>query len=313
MCCFAKPVRVVSDTNIYSRLTGRGTQMLAYQMKYDSDELNAMILPIPIAKQAAEDSLRFISLKGYSEFFDHLELGFPALTLAGPGFGRGGVSDSKIKPDLVVHQVGDFVASFVPTMNDFVRLDQQFVIPKSSWDKIPAYADYGFAVFQLKSLRGKPHPMAFEFETRFKDQIFFPTVHIHDGEVHAREKYDHALYLQNDRFDPIVKKYLNSHVKDKKTGFVRSKKTAGEFMKVEKSAGLIDPKLLVHRTRLKGTLQNKDVFTAVTPARNRKLFGGFVLPSSLAGLIGCAGLGWTINRRNLIRKNSEAKSKNDLL
>ena len=60
MCCFAKPVRVVSDTNIYSRLTGRGTQMLAYQMKYDSDELNAMILPIPIAKQAAEDSLRGI-------------------------------------------------------------------------------------------------------------------------------------------------------------------------------------------------------------------------------------------------------------
>src|SRR5690606_16069404 len=108
---------------------------------------------------------------------------------------------------LAVHEVGDFVASFVPTLADFRRLDPQFVIPQESWDKIPEYSDYGFAVFQLKSLVGNPHPMAFEFTTRWPDRIFFPTVHIHDGEVHDREEFDHTLYLQHPEFDRVVGTY----------------------------------------------------------------------------------------------------------
>ncbi len=38
---------------------------------------------------------------------------------------------------LSVQQVGDYIASFVPTMADFSRLDPQFLIPKETWDKIP--------------------------------------------------------------------------------------------------------------------------------------------------------------------------------
>ena len=62
--------------------------------------------------------------------------------------------------------------------------------------------------------------MAFEFETRLKNEIFFPTVHIHDGEVHKREHFDHTLYLQNAEFDNVVGKYKNHNVNDKQTGFV---------------------------------------------------------------------------------------------
>ena len=167
MCCFAGPVKSVTNTNLFARMTGQGSQFLAYQMDFETEKENAMILPLPVAKPAQEDSLRFISLKKYDSFFDDLDDAFP--TIRPPArFRVDSARDapSAIASNLAVHEVGDFVASFVPTMNDFSRLDQRFVIPKSSWDKIPQYADYGFAVFQLKNLRGKPHPMAFQFETR---------------------------------------------------------------------------------------------------------------------------------------------------
>jgi hypothetical protein len=80
--------------------------------------------------------------------------------------------------------VGNFVASVVPTVEDFRRLDPQFSISPEIWGKIPDYQDYSFVVFQLEELKGRPHPMAFEFETRHQENLFFPTVHIHDGEVH---------------------------------------------------------------------------------------------------------------------------------
>ena len=67
----------------------------------------------------------------------------------------------------------------------------RFSIKKEIWSKIPAYADYGFAVFQLKALSGTLHPIAFEFDTRLRDTLFFPTIHIHDGTVHAEDAFDH--------------------------------------------------------------------------------------------------------------------------
>jgi len=64
-------------------------------------------------------------------------------------------------------------------------------------------------VFQLRGLQGgwlsrllrsdrkkTFHPMAFEFPTRAPSHLFYPTVHIHDGEVHPEAFFDHALYAQ---------------------------------------------------------------------------------------------------------------------
>lgn len=301
MCCFAGPVKSVTNTNLFARLSGNGTQMLAYQMDFETAEPNAMILPLPVATPAREDSLRFISLKDYESFFHHLDEAFPEITppsrfqtdslLAAAG---------AIEPQLAVHEVGDFVASFVPTMNDFARLDQRFVIPKSSWDKIPHYADYGFAVFQLKNLKGKPHPMAFEFETRLKDEIFFPTVHIHDGRVHQREEFDHTLYLQNAEFDEVVGKYKNYHVKDSKTGLVRSKDVAKRYCQMAKTAGMIEPNLLLHRLELKGKLRNRDVITPIAASgRGQGFRFGQLLP--VTPLLGACGLAWIVDRRNKIQ------------
>jgi len=43
--------------------------------------------------------------------------------------------------------------------------------------------------FHLAQGSLKPHPMTFEFESRNKN-IFFPTRHVHDGEVHPAEDFE---------------------------------------------------------------------------------------------------------------------------
>lgn len=98
---------------------------------------------------------------------------------------------------LVVHSVGSFEASYVPTRADFSRLDRRFHLPEEVWDGLPRYADWGFAVFKLKKGKAKRiHPMAFRFPTRDPRRIFFPTIHVHDGELKATASFDHALYFQ---------------------------------------------------------------------------------------------------------------------
>jgi hypothetical protein len=122
----------------------------------------------------------------------------------------------------VVHDVGDFEASFVPSPRDFDRVDARFRLPGDVFEALPEYADWGFCVFKLrrapgsrgsglldlfksksqKSTSGKPrtvHPMAFEFPRRDPSALFFPTVHVHDGEVHPTAEFDHALYCQTER------------------------------------------------------------------------------------------------------------------
>lgn len=103
----------------------------------------------------------------------------------------GRVSRAKGAPaaaPLRVHEVGSFEASFVPSLADFSRLDARFRLPDGLWEGLPIYADYGFAVFKLKAGERKVHPMAFEFASRDRRQLFFPTVHIHDGQIAERAR-----------------------------------------------------------------------------------------------------------------------------
>ena len=304
MCCFAQDVRAVHGTRIFSRLTEKGTQFLAYQMKYESDVPNAMILPLPIKTPAGEDSVSFIDLSGYTDFFRHLARGFPRA--ARPSIGcAASPTDSIASRSLSVHQVGDFVASFVPTVDDFARLDPQFVIPKETWSKIPRYADFGFAVFQLQQLAGEPHPMAFEFETR-TTETFFPTLHIHDGEIHEAEDFDHVLYLQHAGFDSIVGSYQNHDIRDSATGLVRSRHPAAEFCSIEKSKGLIAPDLLVHKFVIRGSNENKD-FTyfakgsALVPRLNLRQWSR-LWPWSIVGV----GAAWFLRRRGMLRASRQS-------
>ena len=104
-----------------------------------------------------------------------------------------------MQPQLVVHEVGSFEASFVPTRRDFSRLDQRFRLPDDVWQALLGYDDWGFAVFKLgpmSRLTGV-HPMAFEFPQRDPDRLFFPAVHVHNGRVEPWATFDHRLYCQD--------------------------------------------------------------------------------------------------------------------
>src|SRR5262249_5640376 len=160
----------------------------------------AMVLPIPTPKNAAEDAVRFISLKDYADFFADMLKGFPTRSLGSPGAKS---KKDAPEPKLAVVKVGSFEASFVPKVSDFARLDERFRLPAPTWDALPAYKDYGFCVFKLAKGEKKIHPMAFEFPRAEKNRLFFPTVHIHDGKVHKTATFDHILYCQKSKEDTM--------------------------------------------------------------------------------------------------------------
>ena len=302
MCIFSQPVTSVNNTQIFARLSGKGTQFLAYEMNYESRDPNAMILPVPVKQAANDKSLVFIDLENYETLFDDLDKGFPFRSSRGIGCSSGPVCASA--DALQVFEVGNYIASFVPTLADFGRLDPKFTLPEEVWEKIPGYENFGFAVFQLAAGKVKPHPMAFEFQT-VNDELFFPTIHIHDGEVHKSEKFDHVLYMQHAGLDSKVGDYRNSHVEDFTTGFVRSVDQASSFCSVDKSANLIDGNLLVHRKFVQGKFPNTDtVFKPsgdpVKPSMNFRWWRSFA-----PWLVVLAAVGWFFNRRSKLKKERE--------
>jgi hypothetical protein len=300
MCCFSRPVESVSQTRLFGRLTDRATQYLVYEMRFKSREPNAMILPIPSVENPSEDSVLFINLEAYPSFFSDLALGFPSLNPP-PTMSRR--FDSAAKSNLQVQKVGAFIASVVPHAEDFRRLDPKFSIAPETWAKLPIYGDYSFVVFQLEELEGKPHPMAFEFQTRHSEQVFFPTVHIHDGEVHDAEDFDHHLYLQMPTWDKSVGEYTNKP--DAVTQWVRSKGVAEKTVKIEETAGIVMADQLVHRRTIKGQYRNEDIFAAVLPQDRPDdssvgSIGGFS-PTWWSAILGAGAVAWIFNRRHQLR------------
>jgi hypothetical protein len=194
MCCFSRPVQSVKATSIFARSAANGRQCLVYSMTMQAKEDLAMILPLPVQVGAGEKAVSFIDLSGYPGFFADLAKGFPQPLATADSAPRGLGAQPPRK--LEVLKVGSFEASFVPTVNDFSRLDERFRLPAGTWDKLPAYRNHGFAVFKLKAGETKVHPMAFSFPRAKPEELFFPTVHIHDGKVHERAEFDHVLNCQ---------------------------------------------------------------------------------------------------------------------
>ncbi len=245
MCCFSQPVEV-AQTRIYARMGAMGRQVLAYQMQFESGSPVAMVLPLPTPVGCAEDAVRFISLEGYPRMFHDLHGVFHPRS-------RGGVVPQSAAFGLAVHEVGDFIASFVPSLADFSRLDARFRMPAGTLDRIPEIADWGFAVFQLHATKGasEPHPMAFEFASREPTRLFFPTLHVHDGAVHATAEFDHVLYAQG---------------VDQARTFTTTEHELGPLI-AQRSAGVLDPRARISRRALTGELPNKDHWFTLLDAR----------------------------------------------
>ena len=251
MCCFSQPVISVSATNIFARAGTDGRQLLAYSMTVNADKELAMVLPLPVKAATDEPDVSFIDLSGYPDFFADLRRGFP-VPASISSFGCSRSVPARSAAPLKVLSVGKFEASFVPAMKDFSRLDERFRIADGAWNKLPQYHDYGFAVFKLRSGEVTVHPMAFSFPRRDARNLFFPTVHIHDGEVHPKADFDHVLYCQPREQEPL-------QVRD----WRESPGNAGRFMKADKAKGLIAPAQHCYQKTLHGLLPNRDTFIAV--------------------------------------------------
>lgn len=248
MCIFSRPIITVASTCIFARLNPEGQQYLAYSMTCDLPEEMAMILPIPVARDS-EQVLEWLDLSSCPKLFFWLEHAFSPPSRGGlRSRGGGGRRDY-----LEVVDVGSFEASYVPQLSDFDRLDPRFRLDTSVWAKLPQYVDYGFAVFKLKGGSHKVHPMGFRFSTRYPDQLFFPTVHVHDGEVCEREKFDHDLYCQSSTAPgkgPWVKSYIGLGLK---------------IPPHENTKRMVDRNLPGYKLRLSGDLPNRDVLVPGAP------------------------------------------------
>jgi hypothetical protein len=221
-------------------------------MTINAEKELAMILPLPVKTPAGEKDVKFIDLTEYAEFFGDMEIGFqPPPPKATRGVATLSAASASVRT-LEVVQVGSFEASFVPTQNDFSRLDERFRLPADAWKQLPQYESYGFAIFKLKSGEMKVHPMAFSFLRQKTKALFFPTVHIHDGKVHEKADFDHALYCQ-----PTHDERPAIHTWKESRGHPTS------FMQLNKTKGIVVADQHCYKKEMRGMLANKDTFLPV--------------------------------------------------
>jgi hypothetical protein len=249
MCNFSKKVDHVGSTRIFVADTGHGVHATAYQMAFSAPEPVAMILPVPVLKGTGDEALAFVDLGGYDGFFDDLARCFPRPR----GFRPGGYGPDDASPWglLAVHEVGDYVASYVPSVAEFRRLDPRFRLPEAAWETLPDYHDYGFAVFQLRPGQGmqRVHPIAYRYPAESPEELFFPTVHVHDGGGAEPEAgFDHELYLQRCGRTPV-----------RDESWECGSLPPGTVMDVGRSQGLVAQDVPLRRARFRGNYPNADI------------------------------------------------------
>jgi hypothetical protein len=257
--------REISDTNIFAGNLGGTRRSLVYEMKINIEEPAAMVLPVPTSPGT---EIEFVDLSKFPTFFKTLDNLFPIWNTK--AFSRR-LSASLDYDTIKVETVGDFIASFVPTVRDFSRLDERFRLPVEIADQL-AYGSFSYAVFQLSPegqarqgdgytgkyrdrfvaaptsshpVTQKVHPMAFIYETAddAEDTLFFPTVHVHDGRVNAFENFDHALYAG----------WSSGIGNFEKSG-------ATKFPALEQAKGLVTDSMTFSRSKaFRGSMKNGDV------------------------------------------------------
>lgn len=247
MCIFSGQVSSIANTKIFARSADEEYQLLVYSMQYSAADELAMILPLPTPVAAADDAVHFIDLSDYTQFFDDMAKGFIE-----PQSRSFSIPLPATFQPLTVHEVGSFQASFVPTLQDFSRLDTRFRLTAQTWDQIPRYSDYGFAVFKLQAGAKNIHPMAFSFPRRNPGELFFPTVHIHDGSVEEKADFDHELYCQTPHQQAGWLISSDPYYYDQPLA-------ALHFMDCDKAQGLVDPIAPIQMKRLHGLYINDDI------------------------------------------------------
>ncbi len=262
----SKPVPVeVGATNIFARAAG-GRQFLVYGMNIATPIEVAMVLPLPVPLGSSEDAVRFLDLRPYPTFFRDVNACFAPVPLPQSRL-LSTESCAAVRSPLPVFEAGDFEASFVPSPDDWDRIDPRFRLPPALLAALPQYSDWGFAVLQLRDVAARGgylkrwsghsqtrtiHPIALDFPRRDPNRVFFPTVHVHDGTLHEHGDFDHVLYWQGDAAATLPTDAAVELVDTEPSS------VAWDHVDVERTLGIVVGDAPFFRRTLRGRLANRD-------------------------------------------------------
>lgn len=142
MCIFSGSVNFVRSTRIFARIENL-RQAIIYDMHLPNPSDLAMVLPVPINQKTGENAMEFVDLSGYPYLFTDLESCFQQKIARATAY--------SIDTPLTVQQVGVFEASYVPSGNDFGRLDKRFRLNRDLLNQLPTVRDLRLCGFPIKS------------------------------------------------------------------------------------------------------------------------------------------------------------------
>jgi hypothetical protein len=251
MGIFSTPVRVASTFNYFARASRAGAdhQFLACNFRYEAETAFTLILPLPTPLDAPANAVRFINLSGYDDFFQDVRRGLPALT-------RDTAKQSLT--DRIVEKVRDWLDldttqiefAFFPTQQVLADMSQQWPLAESVWAALQPYMNFGLVGLKLEAGSNRLPPIAVEFPRGTSTELFFPTAH--NLPRSAALNLKHVLYAQTPH------RSLEWRISTS-PGDDHRQLLARDFVKVDRTLGLIDPDEPIVARRLSGPNDNFDV------------------------------------------------------
>lgn len=247
MGIFSTPVRVASTFNFFARANA-DHQFLACNFRYEADAPFTLFLPLPTPSDAPANAVRFINLSGYDEFFSDLRRGFPNLTR---DTGKQSFTDrlrEKVRDwlDLDTTQI-EF--AFFPNRTVLANMREHWPVSDAVWSDLEPYADCGLVGLKLEAGANRLPPIAFEFPRRNPDELTFPTAHNLPPTAAAHLR--HALYAQTAQRS--LQWRISINAEDERP--IRAR----DFVKADRTLGLIEPDQPIVSRRLVGPAENVDV------------------------------------------------------
>ncbi len=247
MGIFSTPVRVASTINFFARASA-DHQFLACNFRYEAATPVTLILPLPTPPDAPANSVRFINLSGYDDFFRDMRRGFPDLTSETSKQSFTDRLREKVRDwlDLDTTQI-EF--AFFPNRSVLAEMREHWPVSDAVWTALEPYATCGLVGLKLEAGANRLPPIAFEFPRRNRTELTFPTAHNlpHASATTIRQ----ALYAQTSNRSPEWR--LSTGADDDRPLRAR------DFVKVERTLGLIKPNQPIVSQRLSGASDNIDV------------------------------------------------------
>jgi hypothetical protein len=214
MCIILSTVDKVANTKIYvSPDKENKRQLTVYSNEVATKEENAMILPVP-----NPETIELLDLSNYPKFFEDCEACFtrvPTLSL------RSFQPMNAYASLLPVFQVGSYLASIVPSLYDFSRVNRDVFDYGDDLIRVleKNYKEgFGFILCVLKKGSHTYHPFAYTHDIQTPNRLFIPTRHYHPGESNSTADWDHIIY------SPITELNNPREVKFRDTSPIKWKK-----------------------------------------------------------------------------------------